>query len=56
MKSKRVGYLGETEATRLVEDFEADCKLRNRVAVLCGLSITFLVLWSEAVLFYSIAG
>ena len=56
-KSKdHIGTLGEPEAKRLVADFYEDCRLRNRVAVLCGVMIGALMVWSELVLFQMMGG
>ena len=55
-KKDRVGYLGEHESKRLVKAFYEESRLRNRVAILCGVMIGVLLVWGELVLFYAMKG
>lgn len=52
-KSDKVGYLGEPMSARKVKAFYEDNRLRNRVAVLCGVAIGVLLLWSELAMLYA---
>lgn len=52
-KSKQVGYLGEPMSARKVKAFYEDNRLRNRVAILCGVGIGALCLWSQLAIMYA---
>lgn len=52
-KKTQVGYLGEPMSARQVKAFYEDNRLRNRVAVLCGVGIGVLLLWSQLAMLYA---
>lgn len=52
----RLGYLGEHESKRLVKAFYEETKLRNRVAVLCGVALGAALVWSQFAVFYVMNG
>lgn len=54
-KRDRLGTLGEHESKRLVKAFYEDCRLRNRAAGVCGVTIGLLLVWSQLVLFHAMS-
>jgi hypothetical protein len=54
-KRNRLGTLGEHESKRLVKAFYEETRLRNRVAVLCGVTLGAVLVWSQLALFWAMA-
>lgn len=43
----RLGTLGEPKTSRLAESLYEETRLRNRAAILCGITIGALLVWSQ---------